>query len=106
MPRGTCDLVRRGHPETTLHDITYAKVRSELPPVIDGLYAFCWLVPSEQTYVNVARWEADNPKNKQGAWSYAAEAFGFNNHDIQREFADYYAWIEAEGICERGNQQG
>jgi hypothetical protein len=94
---------RQGHPETPFYDISYAKVRSELPSVIDGLYAFCGLEPSEQTYVNVARWEADNPKNKQGAWSYAAEAFGFNNHDIRREFADYYAWIEAEGICEWGN---
>ena len=44
--------------------------------------------------------------SRDKAWSYAAEAFGFNNHDIRREFADYYAWIEAEGICEWGNQQG
>jgi len=94
---------RQGHPETPFYDISYDKVRAELPSVIDGLYAFCGMAPSEQTYANVARWEAENPKNKQGAWSYAAEEFGFNNHDIRREFADYYAWIEAEGICQWAN---
>jgi hypothetical protein len=60
------------------------------------------LVPSEQTFADVTRWKADKPKNKQGAWSYAAEAFGFNNHDIRREFADL-TWIETEGICAWGN---
>jgi len=59
-------------------------------------------VPSEQTFADVTRWKADKPKNKQGAWSYAAEAFGFNNHDIRREFADL-TWIETEGICAWGN---
>jgi len=90
---------RESHPEEAFHDICYDNVRTDARSVINGIYEFCGLTPSDQTYANVARWELENPKNKHGRWSYTAEEFGFTEEDIRREFESYYAWVKAEEIC-------
>lgn len=90
---------RETHPEEVFHDICYDNVRTDARSVIDGIYEFCGLTPSVQTYANVVRWELENSKNKHGGWSYTAEEFGFTEEDIRREFASYYAWVKAEEIC-------
>jgi len=90
---------RESHPAESFHDICYDKARTDMRSVIDGLYQYCGLTATDQTYENVARWESDNPKNKHGDWSYTAEEFGFTEEDIRREFAPYNDWIEAVGIC-------
>ncbi|MBT4160724.1 MAG: hypothetical protein HOE54_05405, partial [Gammaproteobacteria bacterium] len=94
-----CLNYRINHPSEVFHDICYDNVRTDIQSVIAGIYDFCGVTPTDQTYANVMRWEAENPQNKHGAWDYSAEAYGFTNDDIRREFALYAAWVQSEGIC-------
>lgn len=90
---------RSEHPDEEFFDIDYDRVRSDVGSVIADLYAFAGVEQSATTLSNVATWEANNPQNKHGSWKYAAEDFGFTDNDVREAFADYYAWVEAHGIC-------
>lgn len=91
---------RADRPDEEFHDVDYVDVLRDARSVLDGIYEFAGVEPSPATHDNVARWEADNPQHKHGGWTYAAEDFGFTDDDIRTEFADYYDWVEAEGIAD------
>jgi len=91
---------RTAHPDQAFHDICYDRVRTDISAIIDGLYTFAGVEPSADTLSNIARWEAENPQNKHGAWSYAATDFGFTDDDVRREFSTYIDWVHANNICD------
>ncbi|MEM9035228.1 MAG: sulfotransferase [Actinomycetota bacterium] len=91
---------RGAHPDEAFHDISYEDVRRDARSVLDGIYEFADVEPTAATYANVARWEADNPQHRHGSWTYSAEDFGFTDDDVRTAFADYYDWVEAEGIAD------
>lgn len=91
---------RAAHQDEEFHDICYDRVRADASSVIEGIYAFAGVEPSSETFENIAHWEANNPQNKHGAWTYAATDFGFTDDDVRRAFADYIDWVHANGICD------
>lgn len=94
---------RAEHSREEFLDIDYVRVRDDASGVAAEFCRFAGVEPTADVLAGVERWEHDNPKNKQGSWTYAAEDFGFTEADIRTEFAGYLSWITDNGIASWGS---
>lgn len=80
---------RDARPDYPILDMSYGQVRASAVDLLDDIYAFVNHPLTYSANDAVAAWEARNPKNKHGAFTYALENFGLTKEAIQTRFADY-----------------
>lgn len=79
-------------------DIDYRELRNDAPSVVERVYEFCGITPSDQAINNVKAWEQSNPKNRHGAFTYSLEEFGMTGDGVLEAFAPYISMVKDQGI--------
>ena len=87
---------RQAFPELPLLDVAFDDVSASWPQVAERIYAHVGLALTAVSRERTVEWEARNPAQKYGRFSYSLEEFGLTESQIMTRMSGYVAFLEAQ----------
>ncbi|WP_336333271.1 sulfotransferase [Pseudomonas putida] len=81
--------VRESLPERCVLDVHFEDTLREPLAVVERIYQFAGLQLSDPVREAIARWLADNGREKRASHQYTPERFGLSEAILQRDYAEY-----------------
>ncbi|MCX7863670.1 MAG: sulfotransferase [Novosphingobium sp.] len=85
---------RRAHPELPLLDLRFEDILSNLPKVLERIYAHAGMTLSAASRRRMLDWDAQNGMHKHGAFRYSLAEAGLDEAMIRRRMAGYFDHLE------------
>ncbi len=81
--------IRDAREDIEVKDLLFTDVVRNMQQVIDEIYDFSGVLPSDISRTNMLNWEGNNAQHKFGKHDYSAEKFGLTDDIINRAFSVY-----------------
>jgi hypothetical protein len=86
--------IRRAHPDLPLLDLRFEDIVSDLPHVVERVYAHAGMTLTEPAHAAMLRWDAENAMHKHGAFTYTLDDVGLDETTIRTRMRDYFSFLD------------
>lgn len=85
---------RQKMPDMPILDYPFEAMVKDSISISRDIYHFCGMDFNTGTERRIAAWDRDNPAHAKGKFVYSLEEFGLSKEGIEREMANYVAFVE------------